>query len=71
MPGTVVGPGIQRWIYKMKYILRINLYSQVEVEKDFTEEGHTGFSLRRSMGISRYTEQKSTKKCSYKSLNNI
>lgn len=55
----------------MKYILRINLYSQVEVEKDFTEEGHTGFSLRRSMGISRYTEQKSTKKCSYKSLNNI
>lgn len=71
MPGTVVGSEIQRWIYKMYCMLRINLHSGVETEKDFIEEGHTGFNFKRCVGISRYTELKSTKKCSYKNLINM
>ena len=52
-------------------MLRINLHSGVETEKDFIEEGHIGFNLKRCAGISRYTELKSTKKRSYKNLNNM
>lgn len=67
----MAGSGIQRQICKIQCMLRINLHSGIETEKEFTEERRIGFSCKKCLGIFRHTEQKSTKKCSYKSLNNI